>query len=487
MTGSRPHTSLLAVVLAVGAAACDDPAPATDAGVDADPDPDRTAALALLGVPCTDAVDAVYQGRPPPALWTAAARGTIAACAYDRTVSAAEMRAHYTTEGFPEVAITTDAYKFRVAYWTERDATTPLLTSAALYVPVTRRGAPSPLVVAGHGSVGVGDACAPSREDPQGFTKDADALFYMLAGDGWVVMAPDYPGIGTPGVGTWQLAVDEGHAMLDGTRAARRLLRGGLLSTRNALVGHSNGGHAALAAQAYAHDYGSDGTIEAAVVFAPLWLSNAAWAALMTDTGALLLTPAFMAMSLMYLDGHLEVLDGAAGVTAAYAPGKAAVVRDYLEHHCWRDLTSMTAGPASIGITTGRDAFATLIADEVGNCALSGECTTAAGMLWRARFAADRPPPDPAIPIVLWQGTDDTFLPASYQQCGVDRLTAGGADLTACEGPGSHAGVIATSAAYTRAYLAARLLGGTPPAPCTTFTPTTCAVPIPNGPLPTDP
>lgn len=482
-----------AVAALLALAACGgDSAPAIDAAaIDADPDPDRTAALALLGVPCIDSLDAVYAAHPPPAPWSATQRGAIAACAYERKVTVAEMQAHFTTEDVPPATISTDAYKFRVAYWTERGADEPQLTSAAFYVPATRRGAPSPLLVAGHGSVGVADRCAPSKEDPQGFLRDYRTQMYPLIGDGWVVMAPDYPGIGTPGVGTWQFALDEGHALLDGTRAARRLARAGLLSTKNAIVGHSNGGHAALAAQSYAQAYGSDGTIEAVVVWAPLWISNAAWGALVSDTGAVLLTPAFMAMTLMYLDAHLEVLGGASELAAAYLPDKAAAVRTLLEGGCWRDLTSMTTGASSIGVTTGRDAFTAEFVNEVGDCGLIGTCTTPLAMTWRARFAADRPPPDPSIPIVLWQGREDDFLTPGYQQCGIDRLTAGGADLTACVETGDHSSVISISAGWVRDYLASKLLGAAPPAACEPFasiTPTPgCAVPIPNGTMPTDP
>lgn len=484
----RPQAHAALAALLAFAACGGDGAPAIDAAaIDADPDPDRTAALALLGVPCTDGLDAAYAAHPPPAPWTAAQRGAIAACAYERKVTVAEMQAHFTTENVPPATISTDVYKFRVAYWTERGPDQPQLTSAAFYLPVTRRGAPAPLIVAGHGSVGVADRCAPSKEDPQGFLRDYRTQMYPLIGDGWVVMAPDYPGIGTPGVGTWQLAIDEGHALLDGTRAARRLARAGLLSAHNAIVGHSNGGHAALAAQSYAQAYGSDGPIAAVVVWAPLWISNAAWGALISDTGAVLLTPAFMAMTLMYLDAHLETQGGAAELAEAYLPGKAAAVRAWLEGGCWRDLTSMTTGATSIGISTGRDAFTAEFVTEVGDCGLTDSCTTARATTWRARFAADRPPPDPSIPIVLWQGREDDFLTPGYQGCGVARLTAGGADLTACLESGDHSSVISASAGWVREYLAHQLLGAAAPAACTPFVPPGCAVPIPNGTTPSDP
>lgn len=467
---------------------------ATDApAIDADPDPDRTAALALLGVPCADAPADVYLPRTPPAPWTAADRGTVVACAYDRTLPGAELAAHFTTEGLPPppgapVAV----HKLRLAYWTERGPGEPVLTSAALYLPTRRRGPTLPLIVAGHGSVGAADACAPSRDDPAGFHRDWRTMLYPLAGDGWIVIAPDYPGLGTPGPTTWQLAADEGHAMLDATRAARHLVRSDLLTAGNALVGHSNGGHAALAAHAYAAAYPPEGTIDTVVVWAPLWISNAAWAALASDTGAALLTPAFAAMMLLYLDAHLEAYDGEAARVATYRPDRAAAVRTWLDGGCWRSLTAMATGASSIGITIGRDAFTDTFVDQVGQCGLVDACSTPLETTWRARFAADRPVPDPTIPIVLWQGARDDFLSPGYQQCGIDRLVAQGAQLTACaDVDADHSDIAVRSSAAVRAHLAHVFFGAPAPAACPRFAdlqPTpSCSIPIPNGTDPDDP
>jgi acetyl esterase/lipase len=464
--------------------------PVDATAIDADPDPDRTAALALLGRPCTDPFDAVYAAHTPPTPWTAADRGTIVACAYDRTVSVAEMTAHFMGLTLPVPTLSTAAYKFRVAYWTERNPGEALLTSGALYIPVTRRGAPSPLVVAGHGSVGVGDRCAPSREDPSGFAKDFRSMIYPLIGDGWVTLAPDYPGLGTPGAAAWQFAVDEGHSMLDATRAARHLTRAGLLSSHNAIVGHSNGGHAALAAQSYARAYGTDGTVDTVVVWAPLFISNAAWGALISDTGAALLTPAFIAMTLMYLDGHLAIYDDSATIDGAYLPGQRAAVSTLLETKCWGTVTDMVNGAASIGIATGRDAFQAGFVTEIGDCGLIGTCTTTLASTWKHRFAVDRPVPDATIPIVLWQGQLDTFLSPGYQQCGVDRLVAQGAALTTCLEPDSdHGSVTARSTTWVRAHLAHVLLGDAAPGACLSLASLSpsCSVPIANGLTPDEP
>ena len=66
----------------------------------------------------------------------------------------------------------------------------------------------------------------------------------MLA-QGYVVVATDYPGLGTPGIHPYLIGISEARAVLDSVRAARALPNTGA-SNRFAVWGHSQGGHAAL-------------------------------------------------------------------------------------------------------------------------------------------------------------------------------------------------------------------------------------------------
>lgn len=456
-------------------------------------DPDRDAALAALGAKaCDDPLDSIYDAVDPPAAWTPANRGDIAKCAFDRRVSAEEMTAHFKDEGLPEPPITTGAYKFRIAYWTERDAGQPLLTSAALYLPEKLRADPSPLVVAGHGSVGLADKCAPSREDPDGFHRDFRTQVYTFAGDGWALLAPDFPGLGTPGATSWMHSVDEGHAMLDGTRAARKLAKQGLFSDKNAIVGHSNGGHAALSAQSFAKTYGSEGTIDAVVVFAPFWLSNGAWGALITKIGNALITPAFLSMSMQYFYGHLDAYEGKDHAGDAFLPDKRQAITDFLEGGCWQNVAHEDSGPGDLGLTKGSDAFTADFTDTVGTCGFNGTCDADIAKTWKERWAKDRPAPDPDIPIVLWHGKKDDFLTPGFQMCGIDRLKGQSADLTVCiDEEGDHSSLIPASAGWVTAYLEQNMLGGASPGTCKGLEvfdpPLECSAPIPNSTDPNEP
>jgi dienelactone hydrolase len=120
-------------------------------------------------------------------------------------------------------------------------------------------GVPAPaggwhVVANAHGTTGLDDPCAVAG------TLWGSALAGTFGARGFVGVAVDYPGLGTPGILPYLVSEVEGRAVLDALRAARQLAkdRAVPLSQRFAVVGLSQGGHAALAAamqhQAYAPD-----------------------------------------------------------------------------------------------------------------------------------------------------------------------------------------------------------------------------------------
>jgi pimeloyl-ACP methyl ester carboxylesterase len=78
----------------------------------------------------------------------------------------------------------------------------------------------------------------------------------MLA-RGYVVVATDYPGLGTPGIHPYLIGKSEGRAVLDSVRAARDL-PDAAASNRFAVWGHSQGGHASLYTGELAASYAPD-------------------------------------------------------------------------------------------------------------------------------------------------------------------------------------------------------------------------------------
>lgn len=108
-----------------------------------------------------------------------------------------------------------------------------------------------PIVVWAHGTTGVADVCAPSKAALADSTKD---LISKLLAAGYVVVAPDYEGLGTPGIHPFLNVKSEAFSITDAVVAARNYLsqRNLLTSKKWVTVGYSQGGHAALGAAQYA-------------------------------------------------------------------------------------------------------------------------------------------------------------------------------------------------------------------------------------------
>lgn len=108
-----------------------------------------------------------------------------------------------------------------------------------------------PIVVWAHGTTGVADVCAPSKAALTDSTKD---LISKLLAAGYVVVAPDYEGLGTSGIHPFLNVKSEAFSITDAVVATRNYLsqRNLLTSKKWLTVGHSQGGHAALSAAQYA-------------------------------------------------------------------------------------------------------------------------------------------------------------------------------------------------------------------------------------------
>lgn len=107
-----------------------------------------------------------------------------------------------------------------------------------------------PIMAWAHGTVGIADGCAPSRNPHS--TRDQAYLAEWLH-RGFAIVATDYQGLGSEGTHPYLNARAEAYSVLDGIRAALS----GLPDLRNQVmvVGQSQGAAAAFAATAYAPDY----------------------------------------------------------------------------------------------------------------------------------------------------------------------------------------------------------------------------------------
>jgi hypothetical protein len=133
---------------------------------------------------------------------------------------------------------------YRMLYVSARPDGETAVSGAMVFVPDAPAPAEGrPVLAWAHGTVGMGDACAPSRSskginDMAGWLEQALSL-------GWVVVATDYVGLGTPGPELYLVAQAEVNDIVHSVQALRQwdIAQAG---DRYAVYGHSQGGHSAL-------------------------------------------------------------------------------------------------------------------------------------------------------------------------------------------------------------------------------------------------
>jgi pimeloyl-ACP methyl ester carboxylesterase len=132
--------------------------------------------------------------------------------------------------------------QYQVLYASRDAQGQPIGVSGFAFIPAG--SAPKggwPVLSYAHGTVGLADRCAPSRK--VGAVEQLLALGFVA--QGIAVVATDYEGLGTPGRHPYLVGQSEGRSVLDIVKASRQL-PGETLSSRFAVWGHSQGGHAAL-------------------------------------------------------------------------------------------------------------------------------------------------------------------------------------------------------------------------------------------------
>lgn len=156
----------------------------------------------------------------------------------------------------PEFGLDGAAQAFAIRYGSTDgvvgNGTVPV--TAALFIP---KGTPPaggwPLIAWAHGTVGIGDDCAPSR-NPRS-ARDRTYLDHWL-GEGYAIVATDYQGLGGPGPHPYLNSRAAAYSTLDAVRA---VLGGDFgLANKVLLVGQSQGAGAAFATAGYAADYAPD-------------------------------------------------------------------------------------------------------------------------------------------------------------------------------------------------------------------------------------
>ena len=165
---------------------------------------------------------------------------------------------------YQELGIVGGGQAYRILYRSESVAGEPIAVSGLAAVP---EGAATdrPVLSWAHGTTGLADACAPSKETVQG---PVELLLAGFLERGWVVTATDYEGLGTPGRHPYLAGISEGRGVLDAIRAARQL-PDAQAGTEAVVWGHSQGGHAALFAGELAAEWAPELEVRGVVAGAP--------------------------------------------------------------------------------------------------------------------------------------------------------------------------------------------------------------------------
>ena len=134
-------------------------------------------------------------------------------------------------------------HAYRLLYRTQRANGAAAVSGAIAIVPLAPAPADGrPVLAWAHGTIGLGRGCAPSRRsDPL----QATPWMSNAIVNGFVVIATDYAGLGTAGPNGYLVGRAEARDVINSVRALDHV-PGAEPSRRWTVLGHSQGGHAAI-------------------------------------------------------------------------------------------------------------------------------------------------------------------------------------------------------------------------------------------------
>lgn len=287
-----------------------------------------------------------------------------------------------------------------------------------------------PIVVWAHGTAGLADECAPSR-----LGASVPAVSDLLEA-GFVVVAPDGAGLGTPGPAAYLVGASEGRAVLDAAHMAAQV-PGADAGDDVALWGYSSGGQAVLFAAELAEDYRPELTILGTAAVAPV--SDVARFAGVAANFPLLFGYAFMTFGAWHevYGADLSTIF-AAGALEQFPLLRQTCSNDVAVHFALTPIEELRVADPTI-----TEPWAGLMArNEAGRAATSG-------------------------PVLLVQGTDDPIIdPASTDEL-MQRYCSQGGQVELRVIAGARHEVVLPTAPDVIGWLADRSNGVPPSSTCT--------------------
>ena len=178
---------------------------------------------------------------------------------------AGAQRAGTLIDATPVAQTPAGSQAWRVRYWTMDERSKPVAVTGMVVAPrEALPPRPRNVLAWAHGTWGVTTRCAASPDEVFASTPGlGDAIRR-----GYVVVAPDYPGLGSAGAHGYLAGVGTGRSVLDAVRAAGAIPGAGA-GRSFAVWGESQGGHAALWTGQLAHRYAPDLTLVGVAAAAP--------------------------------------------------------------------------------------------------------------------------------------------------------------------------------------------------------------------------
>ena len=289
-----------------------------------------------------------------------------------------------------------------------------------------------------HPTTGVADRCAPSLRSLIFGT--IPGLQQLLANN-YVVTVTDYPGLGTDGPHPYLVGISEGRAVLDLVRASKNIAAAGA-SSKFAVWGHSQGGHAALFAGELAANYAPELSLVGVAATAPA----TELATLMQDdirsaSGKILTSYSLWSWTRVYQAS-----------TEGLVEPKAIPVVDRIADHC---------------IETWGQVYKIAIEElPLQHSFLTGDPGTV--QPWEGLFAKNTPGQAPAgAPLFIAQGTADVIVRPAVTTEFVKGLCRRGEKVKFVELPKiGHTDAAKDSASVTIEWIANRFTEDSPPDDC---------------------
>jgi pimeloyl-ACP methyl ester carboxylesterase len=327
-------------------------------------------------------------------------------------------------------AMPAGATAYRILYHSESITGADIAVSGMVVVPA---GAPPtggfPIVSWAHGTTGVAEQCAPSIEG-------AGSIPYLasLVGARSIVAATDYQGLGTPGPHPYLVGLSEAQGVLDAARAARSLV-GRWASNTVLVVGHSQGGQAALFAGQVAQSYAPELFVAGVAAVAPV-------------TSLLEFAPPVRS----------RVADGRSGY---FAMGLYALSATYPDLALASAFTGLAVRDSAV-ITSRCSAAVGAVYNSVATGRLFRTDWGRDASL-RAAIGGNQPGSAPTLaPLLVVQGTGDSLIPYPTTTNFVDRQLCGADGDTVEYVPvprASHSGVLLAAAPLIVRWISERLHG----------------------------